>query len=136
MTGMKITVDAAMRARDVSRPTPDQEAAAASAELAQVSGRGPGGRLRRAQAPDRRRAKDQAAGTATAGPGRTGAAGPLSSETGAPAEADARTQAQGQARVRRRSRPGRPDVRDFRADGPVASTGTDQGTGGSVPDSS
>jgi hypothetical protein len=38
MRGMKITVDAAMRARDVSRPRAEDEALAHAAENAEVAG--------------------------------------------------------------------------------------------------
>jgi hypothetical protein len=37
MRGMKITVDAAMRARDVSRPRPEDEALAQEAEAAEAA---------------------------------------------------------------------------------------------------
>jgi hypothetical protein len=40
MRGMKITVDAAMRARDVSRPGADQEAAAREGDADAVRARG------------------------------------------------------------------------------------------------
>jgi hypothetical protein len=55
MRGMKVTVDAAMRARDVSRPLADQEAAARDARpeparaREEAAARGPGSQ---AQAPD------------------------------------------------------------------------------------
>jgi hypothetical protein len=38
MAGMKVTLSAAMRARDVSRPRPDDEAAAEQAEARRASG--------------------------------------------------------------------------------------------------
>jgi hypothetical protein len=40
MAGMKVTLSAAMRARDVSRPRPDDEAAAEQAEARRESGGG------------------------------------------------------------------------------------------------
>jgi hypothetical protein len=40
MRGMKVTVDAAMRARDVSRPRADQEAAARESDADAVQARG------------------------------------------------------------------------------------------------
>jgi hypothetical protein len=40
MAGMKVTLSAAMRARDVSRPRPDDEAAAEQAEARRASGAG------------------------------------------------------------------------------------------------
>ena len=66
MTGMKITLDAAMRARDVSRPTPDQEAAAASKEPTRLTVRGLGGRMRvrRRSRPGWRRGAPDASGDA------------------------------------------------------------------------
>ncbi len=39
MAGMKVTLSAAMRARDVSRPSPDDEAAAEQAEARRESRR-------------------------------------------------------------------------------------------------
>ena len=38
MAGMKVTLSAAMRARDVSRPSPDDEAAAEQAEARREAG--------------------------------------------------------------------------------------------------
>jgi hypothetical protein len=163
MTGMKITLDAAMRARDVSRPTPDQEAAAASSELALASGRGQAGRVRRSHAPDRPAGQAEAIASAPAGgtrvrPGPPGAApraaGPSAGEAVAPAgeidtlvtETGALADALGRARVRRRSRRGR---RSAAGDAPTDAPGSgppadaqvmdapaDQGTGGSLPESS
>jgi hypothetical protein len=43
MAGMKVTLSAAMRARDVSRPTADDEEAARKADRAGSSGPGPSG---------------------------------------------------------------------------------------------
>jgi len=43
MRGMKITVDAAMRARDVSRPRAEDEARAREAEDAEATGLKPAG---------------------------------------------------------------------------------------------
>ena len=48
MRGMKVTVDAAMRARDVSRPRADQEAAARESDAEAVRPRGETGPAARA----------------------------------------------------------------------------------------
>ncbi len=78
MRGMKITVDAAMRARDVSRPRPEHEALARESEAAAGVSRpervtqAPGGR----DGPAAAGYPASPAGEAAAGPGRTPRPGP------------------------------------------------------------
>jgi hypothetical protein len=86
MRGMKITVDAAMRARDVSRPRPEHEELARESE----SAAGVSGAERVKQGPDDR-------------PGAAGAGYPVSPADEAPAGSD-HTQRPGSGRRRRRRR--------------------------------
>jgi translation initiation factor IF-2 len=68
MPGMKITVDAAMRVRDVSQPRPDHEAAALAADAlaapARLGGSGPALARPGSARPDPTRGPDPARGTA------------------------------------------------------------------------
>ncbi len=79
MAGMKVTLSAAMRARDVSRPTADDEEAARKADGAGSSGPGATGSARgrnagRAEPADRSGRPESPAGGRTESSGRSGAA--------------------------------------------------------------
>jgi hypothetical protein len=87
MPGMKITVDAAMRVRDVSRPRPDHEAAALAAEALAAADR---------SSPPRRRDPAPPAATAPAATAPAAPAGEPASR-GRRATPDTGNQATGRA---------------------------------------
>jgi hypothetical protein len=73
MPGMKVTVSAAMRARDVSRPGPEDEAAAERAQDPRPRGGAPRGDGRDSNPPAARGREDS--GSREARPSRKGGAG-------------------------------------------------------------
>jgi hypothetical protein len=113
MTGMKVTVDAAMRARDVSRPHAEHEAQARERD-AQAVGAGPPGQPSRRQAgqPARGGPPDPASQPGRAGqPASAGQPGPASQRSRArqPAPQGQRSPASQPAQPNRAGQPAQPN---------------------------